>query len=121
MLGGERGQALADLARRVLRRLAVQVAPVEAAVAEVLATLLVSVAVTRTASRSTPSSCATTCATLVFRPWPISVPPWLTQHRAVHVDVHQRAGLVQVRDVERDAELHRREREAVLQHRAASR
>ena len=25
-----------------------------------------------------PSSCATTCATLVLRPWPISVPPWLT-------------------------------------------
>jgi hypothetical protein len=52
--------------------------PVLAAVAEVLATLCVSVAVQRTASNGTPSSCATTCATLVFRPWPISVPPWFT-------------------------------------------
>jgi hypothetical protein len=41
------------------------------------------------------------------------------EHRAVGVDVHQRAGLVEVRDVERDAELHRRERDALLQHRAA--
>ena len=52
--------------------------PVDAAVAEVLATLWVSVAVTRTRSKAMPSSCATTCATLVFRPWPISVPPWFT-------------------------------------------
>ncbi len=47
--------------------------------ADVLATLLVSVAVTRTRPKATPSSCATTCATLVFRPWPISVPPWFTR------------------------------------------
>ncbi|MNT10635.1 hypothetical protein D3C72_1454760 [compost metagenome] len=47
--------------------------------AEVLATFVVSVAVTRTRSKLTPSSCATTCATLVFRPWPISVPPWFTR------------------------------------------
>ena len=44
--------------------------------AEVLATLLVSVAVARTRARSMPSSCATTWQTLVFTPWPISVPPW---------------------------------------------
>ncbi|KDB51037.1 hypothetical protein X805_33380 [Sphaerotilus natans subsp. natans DSM 6575] len=40
------------------------------------------------------------------------------QHRAVGVDMHQRAGLVEVRDVEADAELHRRQRQALLQHRA---
>ena len=40
------------------------------------------------------------------------------EHRAVGVDMHQRAGLVEVRDVERDAELHRRQRQALLQHRA---
>jgi hypothetical protein len=40
------------------------------------------------------------------------------QHRAVGVHVHQRAGLVQVHDVEADAELHRRQRQALLQHRA---
>jgi hypothetical protein len=52
--------------------------PVDAAVAEVLATFCVSVAVTRTCAKGMPSSCATTWATLVFRPWPISVPPWFT-------------------------------------------
>ncbi|EWS63095.1 hypothetical protein Y695_03673 [Hydrogenophaga sp. T4] len=31
-----------------------------------------------TRSNGTPSSSATICATLVFRPWPISVPPWFT-------------------------------------------
>ena len=36
------------------------------------------------------------------------------QHRAVLVDVHERAGLVERREVERDAELHRRDREAAL-------
>jgi hypothetical protein len=53
--------------------------PVEAAVAEVLGTLLVSVAVHAHAlQRAGPARAATTCATLVFRPWPISVPPWFT-------------------------------------------
>ena len=52
--------------------------PVLAAVAEVLATFCVSVALQRTAASGRPSSCATTIATLVFRPWPISVPPWFT-------------------------------------------
>ena len=50
---------------------------VEAAVADVLATLEVSAADTRTRPMSSPNSSATTCATLVFRPCPISVPPWL--------------------------------------------
>ena len=36
------------------------------------------------------------------------------QHRAVLVDVHQRAGLVEGREVERDAELHRRDRQPRL-------
>ena len=36
------------------------------------------------------------------------------QHRAVLVDVHQRAALVERREVERDAELHRRDRQAAL-------
>ena len=52
--------------------------PLEAAVAEAFGTLLVSAAVERTRSNGTPSSSATICATLVFRPWPISVPPWFT-------------------------------------------
>ncbi len=40
------------------------------------------------------------------------------EHRTVGVDVHQRAGLVVVDHVERDAELERRQREPLLQHRA---
>ena len=36
------------------------------------------------------------------------------QHRAVLVDVHERAGLVERGEVERDAELHRRDRERAL-------
>ena len=49
--------------------------PDDAAVAEVFGTLPVVVAVIFTASKSTWNSWATTCATLVFSPWPISVPP----------------------------------------------
>ncbi len=38
--------------------------------------------------------------------------------RAVAIDMHQRAGLVVPGRRERDAELHRRQRDALLQHRA---
>ncbi|MNU11853.1 hypothetical protein D3C72_2600310 [compost metagenome] len=49
--------------------------PEEAAVAEVFGTLPVVVAVILTRSTSTWKHSAMTWATLVFRPWPISVPP----------------------------------------------
>ena len=49
--------------------------PDDAAVAEVLGTLPVLVAVIFTDPKSIWNSCATICATLVFSPWPISVPP----------------------------------------------
>jgi hypothetical protein len=39
-------------------------------------------------------------------------------HAAVGVDMHQRAGLVEQRGREADAELHRRDRQAALEHRA---
>ncbi|MCY1427132.1 hypothetical protein D9M71_429650 [compost metagenome] len=52
--------------------------PLEAAVGEVLGTLSVRVAVMLTCSSGTWNSSATTCATLMFRPWPISVPPWFS-------------------------------------------
>ena len=51
--------------------------PEEAAVAEVFGTLAVVVAVIFTRSTSIWNSSATTWATLVKRPCPISVPPWL--------------------------------------------
>ncbi|MNF88633.1 hypothetical protein D3C85_1224420 [compost metagenome] len=50
--------------------------PLEAAVGEVLGTLSVLVAVIWMRPISTWKTSATTWATLVFRPWPISVPPW---------------------------------------------
>ena len=53
-------------------------APLEAAVALALGTFCVSVPVTRTYSTGMPKASAATCAILVFRPCPISVPPWLT-------------------------------------------
>ena len=53
-------------------------APLEADVAEALGTFCVSVPVTRTQRVEIPKPSAQTCAILVFSPWPISVPPWLT-------------------------------------------
>ena len=53
-------------------------APLEAEVAEALGTFCESVAVTRTLSTLMPKPSAHTWAILVFRPWPISVPPWFT-------------------------------------------
>ena len=61
-----------------LNKLLESLCSVLAAVALVLTTLWVSVALQRTAAKGRPSSCATTWATLVFTPWPISVPPWFT-------------------------------------------
>jgi hypothetical protein len=86
---------------------------VDAAVALVLATLLVSVAVQRTRCSGAQlvrhhlrhlgvQALAHLGAAVVH------------QHRAVGVHMHQRAGLVEVVHVERDAELHRRERQPRL-------
>ena len=52
--------------------------PAEAAVALALGTLSVSLALTLTRVGVRPKTPATMSATLVCRPWPISVPPWLT-------------------------------------------
>ena len=53
-------------------------APALAAVAEVFGTLSVRVGMRRIFSSGSPSAVAATCSILVCRPWPISVPPWLT-------------------------------------------
>src|SRR3546814_2317831 len=45
--------------------------------------------------------------------------PYTTLCRSVAVDVHERAGLVVGGEREGDAELHRRQRDAALQHRRA--
>jgi hypothetical protein len=93
--------------------------PAEAAVAEALGTLSVSLAVHNTRSKGTPSSSATICATLVCRPWPISVPPWLTCTLPSSVHMHQGAGLVEQRGGEADAKFDRGDGQAALEHGAA--
>ena len=50
----------------------------EAAEGDALATLSDAVSLTCTAEMGTPKHLAATWHTLVCRPWPISVPPWLT-------------------------------------------
>ena len=52
--------------------------PLDAVVAEALGTFCVSAAVTLTQSTLNPKPSAATWAILVFKPCPISVPPWLT-------------------------------------------
>ena len=76
----------------------------------------------RIASAGRPSSRIATPSIFVCRPWPISVPPWFTCTRAVAVDdaPARRPGCSDVSG-ERDAELHRRDREPALDARAALR
>jgi hypothetical protein len=88
---------------------------VEAAVAEVLATLLVSVAVSAR-GRSHAQLVRHHLRHLGVQALAHFGAAVVHQHRAVGVDMHQRAGLVEVLDVEADAELHRRERQAALEH-----
>ena len=58
-------------------------------------------------------------ADLGVQPLPHFGPAMIHERRAVGVHMHERAGLVEVDDVERDAELDRRERDAFLQDPAA--
>ncbi len=118
VLRGEGGQALADLARGILRGLAVQVAAGggrgggrvgdlagvggrHAHAAEGDAQLM------RHHLRDLGVQALAHLGAAVVH-----------QDGAVVVHVHQRAGLVEVPHVERDAELHRRQRQAALEHRA---
>jgi hypothetical protein len=90
--------------------------PVDAAVAEVFATLLVSAADERTCARLIPSSCADDLRDLGVESLTHLRPTVAYEHGAVGVDVDQRAGLVVMDDVERDAELDGRERNAFPEH-----
>ncbi len=91
--------------------------PVEAAVADVLAIFEVSVAVTRTRDKRQAELIRDDLRDLRVEPLAHLGAAVIDEHRAVLVHVHQRAGLIQERHVERDAELHRRERNAALEHR----
>ena len=89
-------------------------APELAAVAEVLGTLSVRVGASRTMSSGTPERGRGDLEHLGVQALAHLGAAVVDQHRAVLVDVHQRAGLVERGQVERDAELHRRHRQGPL-------
>ena len=95
-------------------------APVEAAVAEVLATLLVSVALARTMRQIDAQFMRDHLAYLGVDALAHFGAAVVDQYRAVRVHVHQRAGLVEVGDVEGDAEFDRRQRQAALEYLCSS-
>ena len=118
-LGGEGGEPIADLPRRVLRRLAVEVAAGRGGGGRGVGDLVrvgggrahhleVDAELVRHHLRDLGVEALAHLGAAVVH-----------QHRAVAVHVHQRAGLVEVDEVERDAELHRREGEAALEDLAA--
>jgi hypothetical protein len=83
-------------------------------VALVLATLLVSVAVQRTRCSGSAQLVRHHLRHLGVQALAHLGAAVVHQHRAVGVHMHQRAGLVEVRGVEADAELDRRERQPRL-------
>jgi hypothetical protein len=94
--------------------------PDEAAVAEVLGTLSVTVEVTFTRVDADLEGLGDDLGDLGEQPLPHLGAAMVQQDRAVGIEVDQGAGLVQVRGRERDAELHRRQGQALLQDRAAA-
>jgi hypothetical protein len=78
MRRSHRRQARRSWSQALLIAAPLMSAPLLAAVALALGTFCVSVPVTRTRSTGMPRPSAATWAILVFRPWPISVPPWFT-------------------------------------------
>jgi hypothetical protein len=89
--------------------------PDEAAVAEVLGTLSVTVEVTFTRDADL-EGLGDDLGHLDEQALPHLGAAMVQQDRAVGIEVDQGAGLVQVRGRERDAELHRRQGQALLQH-----
>ena len=87
--------------------------PEEAAVAEVLGTLPVVVAVIFTRSMSTWNAVGHHLRHLDVEPLPHLGAAVVEVDRAVAIDVHQRAGLVVPGRGEGDAELDRRQRDAL--------
>ena len=88
--------------------------PDEAAVAEVLGTLPVVGGGDPHPVEVDPELLGDDLRDLGVEPLPHLGAAVVQMHDAVGVDVHQRAGLVEVRGGERDAELDRREREPAL-------
>ena len=116
--GHARGEALLDLARGVLRRLAVQVGPGRRGGGRRVRDLL---RVGRGHAHPLEADAQLVRHHLCdFRVQSLAHfgAAVVDEDRAIVVDVDQRAGLVEVLDVERDSELQRRERDAALEHRA---
>ena len=96
-------------------------APEEAAVAEVLGTLSVRVALIFTRLDRHGEDVRHHLGDLDHQPLAHLGAAMVQVDRAVGIDVHQRAGLVQVGGGEADAELDRRQREALLEDAVARR
>jgi hypothetical protein len=79
-----------------------------------LGTLSVLVVISWMRAGDTPSERAATASILVCRPWPISVPPWLSCTLPSAYTCTSAPALVVHGLVERDAELDRRDRDAAL-------
>ncbi len=88
--------------------------PQDAAVAEVFGTLSVLVGITRMFSALTPSSFAAIMPHVCMNALAHFRAAVVHLHRAVLINQHQRAGLVQMRDREGNAEFHRRHRQAAF-------
>ena len=95
--------------------------PDEAAVADVFGTFAVVVAVIFTALGVDAELLGDHLRDLDVEPLPHLGAAVVQVDRAVLIDVHQRAGLVEMRGGERDAELHRRQRDAASSGRALRR
>ena len=94
-------------------------APEEAAVGEVLGTLPVVVAVMRTAGGIDAEFLGHHLRHLDVEPLPHLGAAMVQMHRTIGIDMDQRAGLIEMGEREGDAELHRRQREALLEDRAS--
>ena len=88
--------------------------PAEAAVADVLGTLSVRVGITRIASSGNAEAVGGDLPDLGVQALAHLGAAVVHLHAAIAIDQHQRAGLVEERGRERDAELHRRDGEAAL-------
>ena len=88
--------------------------PADAAVADVFGTLSVRVGMMRTASERHAQALGRDLPDLGVQPLPHLGAAVIHLHAAVAIDQHQRAGLIEERGGERDAELHRRDGEAAL-------
>ena len=110
----DRSQPRANLRARIRTAAPFRSVPAEAAVADVFGTLSVRVGITRTAIGAHAQAVGGDLLDLRVQSLPHLGAAVIHLHAAVAIDQHERAGLVEERRRERDAELHRRDGEAAL-------